>query len=240
MPPVIQAQSLGKNWLTRAGGFRLIVDPFAIHPGDFIAATGPSGCGKSTLLDLLGLVLRPDFVADFNFTSRDGKIHNLNQLSSRASARLRRSEIAYVLQTGGLLPFLSVRANIALPAQLNRQQDVKRRVEAIARKLGIVQQIGKKPAKLSVGERQRAAIARALVHEPALILADEPTSALDPPRARELVQSFADLCRERKVAVVMVTHQVELAEAYASKMFRFKVESHGVHQPTVVRCQTQN
>jgi putative ABC transport system ATP-binding protein len=224
MPPVIQAQSLGKNWLTRAGGFRLIVDPFAIHPGDFIAATGPSGCGKSTLLDLLGLVLRPDFVADFNFTSRDGKIHNLNQLSSRASARLRRSEIAYVLQTGGLLPFLSVRANIALPAQLNRQQDVKRRVEAIARKLGIVQQIGKKPAKLSVGERQRAAIA----------------SALDPPRARELVQSFADLCRERKVAVVMVTHQVELAEAYASKMFRFKVESHGVHQPTVVRCQTQN
>lgn len=234
--PVIEASSLAKSWSSGAGGFSLEVGSFAIHPGEFVAAVGPSGSGKSTFLDLLGLVLKPDQSSRFRFRARTGHALPLANIGSRQIARLRRSEIGYVLQSGGLLEFLSLRANIALPALLNGVTGVRRRVDELASKFGILGQLSKKPGKVSGGERQRAAIARALVHKPLLILADEPTAALDPPRAKALVAAFKELCAQEEIAVVMVTHQIDLVRGEADRMMEFRVDPPMQGRNSVARC----
>jgi len=195
-----------------------------IRRGEFVAVFGKSGCGKSTLLDLLGLVLRPTAAEAFRFRCGDGEEVALGAQASEARmADLRKSEIGYVLQTGGLLPFLSVRKNIGLPRRINGMGREREVAGELAGRLGIADQLGKMPAHLSGGQRQRVAVARAIAHEPGVVLADEPTAAVDELTAREIMRQFSAMTQERGVTQIVVTHQLGLVREYADRFFTFKL-----------------
>ncbi|MDR2945936.1 MAG: ABC transporter ATP-binding protein [Candidatus Adiutrix sp.] len=205
--------------------FELRVPRLEIRAGEFLAVVGPSGCGKSTLLDFLGLVLKPTDYELYSFFSTAGGI-DLGSLSENRAADLRRSELGYVLQSGGLLPYLSIADNILLPARLNRLGGdfAARRLKKLAERLGIADQLSKKPGHLSGGQRQRAAIARALIHNPKLVLADEPTAAVDYPTAREISGLFRDLTSRSGRGLVVVTHDLELVRPLADRFVSFKMQ----------------
>ena len=210
--------------------FELEVPYFSVHPREFVAVVGESGCGKSTLLDMLGLVSRPSAMERFVFAGAQGEVDVVDLWETndeRGLATVRASEIGYVLQTGGLLPFLTVRQNAALPFRIRGMPVDYERVTNLAVRLGIAKQLDQKPAKLSGGERQRAAILRAGAHRPRLMLADEPTAAVDKTRAVEIVSDFARVARDSGVAVIMVTHDLGLVERLADRMFTFEVEGIG-------------
>lgn len=189
-----------------AGGFLMSVPKFAVAAGEAVAITGPSGSGKSTVLDALGLVLRPEAAADFRFRGVDvaaaWKAGNLDGL-----AAARAQGIGYILQTGGLLPFLSVRDNLRLsPDLLGQSKGVDAHIAAMVETLGLGPHLGKMPAQLSIGERQRAAIARALAHRPAVLLADEPTASLDPVNAEKVLGLLTGLVKSLGTALILVSH----------------------------------
>ena len=207
--------------------FELEIPRLCIWPGDFVAVVGPSGCGKSTFLDLLGLALKPSRCGVFSMTiGREtmADTWDIGSLDESGLAALRRTHIGYVLQNGGLLPFLSVRENIELTARLNGCRDYGRRTEELAGYLGISDQLGKKPQQLSGGQRQRAAIARSLVHRPAIVLADEPTAAVDRPNAIEIRDQFKKLASQSGTSVLMVTHDEALVRPVVDRMLGFEVE----------------
>ncbi|MBF6027664.1 ABC transporter ATP-binding protein [Pseudomonas sp. P115] len=189
--------------------YSLVIPALALRAGEQVAIVGPSGCGKSTLLDLLALVLVPDQVGAFEFNHVDiGGLWRADQQSALAS--IRSEHLGYVLQTGGLLGFLDVRGNIALSRQLLGLKD-DGSVTRLAEQLGISDQLAKKPAALSVGQRQRVSCARALAHAPQLVLADEPTASLDPLNAERVMQALLAQAREHRAACVIATHDEPLA-----------------------------
>ena len=202
--------------------FELRVPSLDVRRGEFVAVVGPSGCGKSTLLDLLGLVLKPTRAGSFAIRAGDAWL-DVAAMNERRLAEVRRAHIGYVLQTGGLLPFLTVRKNILLPCRLSGRGGGPE-AEALAERLGIADQLGKKPQHLSGGQRQRVAIARALAHKPPLVLADEPTAAVDRPTALEIHRTFKELTAELGVTLIMVTHDVSLAKGAADRFFAFRIE----------------
>lgn len=191
--------------------YSLVIPALALRAGEQVAIVGPSGCGKSTLLDVLALVLAPDQVGQFEFNQVDiGGLWRADQQS--ALAALRSQHLGYVLQTGGLLGFLDVRGNIALSRQLLGLED-DGSVTRLAEQLEISDQLAKKPAALSVGQRQRVSCARALAHAPQLVLADEPTASLDPLNAERVMQALLAQAREHRAACVIATHDEPLARA---------------------------
>lgn len=209
--------------------FELFVPALDLRAGQFVALVGDSGCGKSTLLDILALVSRPDRCACFEF-NRDGDprhgvdvraLWNTGQESRLAA--IRRRDLGYVLQTGGLMPFLSVEENIRLPMRILGAPISQAEIEQLAERIDIRAVLSKKPQYLSGGQRQRAAILRALVHQPGLILADEPTAAVDKRRARAIVADFKRLALERRATIVMVTHDQELVRDLADVTHGFEV-----------------
>ncbi|VVP88799.1 Bacitracin export ATP-binding protein BceA [Pseudomonas fluorescens] len=189
--------------------YSLQIDRLQLAAGARVALVGPSGCGKSTLLDLLALVLAPDAAEGFVLGDADvaglWHDHRLDQL-----AALRSRQLGYVLQAGGLLGFLDVRGNIRLPRQLlGLGEDGS--VERLAEALDVHDQLDKKPAALSIGQRQRVSCARALAHSPSLLLADEPTAALDPVNAGRVMQLLLREAQARQVTCVIATHDEALA-----------------------------
>ena len=191
--------------------YSLVIPALALRAGEQVAIVGPSGCGKSTLLDLLALVLAPDQAGQFDFNQQDiGGLWRADRQSTLA--QLRSQHVGYVLQTGGLLGFLDVRGNIALSRQLLGLKD-DGSVARLAEQLEISDQLAKKPAALSVGQRQRVSCARALAHTPQLVLADEPTASLDPLNAERVMQALLAQAREHRAACVIATHDEPLARA---------------------------
>ena len=191
--------------------YSLVIPALVLRAGEQLAIVGPSGCGKSTLLDLLALVLAPDQVGQFEFHQQDiAGLWRANQQSTLA--QLRSQHLGYVLQTGGLLGFLDVRSNIALSRQLLGLKD-DGSVARLAEQLEISDQLAKKPAALSVGQRQRVSCARALAHAPQLVLADEPTASLDPLNAERVMQALLAQARAHRAACVIATHDEPLARA---------------------------
>ncbi|WP_236179339.1 ABC transporter ATP-binding protein [Pseudomonas mosselii] len=189
--------------------YSLQVDRLHLAFGERVALVGPSGCGKSTLLDLLALVLAPDAAQGFVLGGEDvAGLWRGRQLDRLASWRSR--HLGYVLQAGGLLGFLDVRGNIRLPRQLLGLGD-DGSVERLAEALDVHDQLGKKPAALSLGQRQRVSCARALAHAPTLLLADEPTAALDPVNAERVMQLLLREAEARQVTCVVATHDEALA-----------------------------
>ena len=191
--------------------YSLVIPALQLRAGEQLAIIGPSGCGKSTMLDLLALVLAPDQAGRFEFDNTDiGGLWRADQQSTLAA--LRSQHLGYVLQTGGLLGFLDVRGNIALSRQLLGLKD-DGSVARLAEQLEISDQLAKKPADLSVGQRQRVSCARALAHAPQLVLADEPTASLDPLNAERVMQALLAQAREHRAACVIATHDEPLARA---------------------------
>jgi putative ABC transport system ATP-binding protein len=178
---------------------------------------GDSGSGKSTTLDLLALVLRPDEAQDFLWRPGEGEVDLKAVWRGRRAGRLgrlRREELGSVLQTGGLLPFLTVRENILLPARLKKmdRRASGRRLDELLERLRLGHLRAKFPAQISVGERQRCAIARAVIHEPAIILADEPTASLDPPTADQVFELLLNL--SQNLTLIVATHDVNRARRH--------------------------
>jgi putative ABC transport system ATP-binding protein len=191
-----------------------VVPRLDVLRGAKLAFIGESGSGKSTLLELLAMILMPTSSTLFSFKPLpEGEPRDVaaiwRERRSDELSDLRSRYIGYVLQYGGLLPYLTVRGNIELPRRLLELplDDV---AQNLARRLGIEQQLEKLPAALSVGQRQRAAIARALAHEPPIVIADEPTAAIDPLNAERIVALLADLAEQLDVTLILATHAQEL------------------------------
>ena len=205
---VFRLQDVTKSWPGEYG-FTLNVPELIIRRGEKVALVGFSGCGKSTLLDLLAMVLRPDKAQDFRFFTEKGRGLDVmdawrrKTLDSLAQARM--MHIGYVLQTGGLFPFLSVRENICI-SRRGLGLSLKDAVEGIAERLDIGRHLDKLPGQLSVGERQRVAIARAMAHRPSVVIADEPIASLDPMNAENIMNLFTNLTDEYGLTLIMATH----------------------------------
>ena len=185
--------------------------------GEFVAVVGPSGCGKSTLLHLCGGMDRPTAGA----VAVDGV--DLARLDDEALTALRRDRVGFVFQLFNLLPTLPLAENIALPlllAGVPRGEGLAR-AGAGAHRVGLAHRLEHHPAQVSGGELQRAAVARAVVHRPALVIADEPTGNLDSDNGRRVLSLLRELNRETGVALLLATHDPALAAA-ADRVLRLR------------------
>jgi putative ABC transport system ATP-binding protein len=212
---VFALRDVEKKFSASGTEFCLRVPALDIARGAKVAFIGESGSGKSTLLELLAMILTPTASRVFRFApERERPAHDVDELwdahDTDELGNLRSRHIGYVLQYGGLLPYLSVRANIELPRRL-LEMPIERTAARLAAELGIEAQLDKLPATLSVGQRQRAAIARALAHEPAIVIADEPTAAVDPMNAERIVALLVALTEARGVTLIVATHAHDLA-----------------------------
>jgi len=185
----------------------------SISAGELVALYGPSGSGKTTLLMLIAALLRPDA----GTVLMDGR--DISELSDADAARYRLHELGFVRQSLNLVPGVSALDNAALKLMGTelKLRDVHRRVLPLLERLGLAQRVKHRAEQLSMGERQRVMIARALSTEPRLVLADEPTGSLDSARSREVLGLLTEVCRERDVAVLLVTHDPQAA-GYADRV----------------------
>lgn len=189
------------------GDFVLEIEQLEIKAGETIAFVGPSGCGKSTLIDILAFLLKHDGAEQFLFTPAENTfdLSDETELKSNYFSNLRKKYIGYVPQVGGLVPSLSVQQNIELPGKLLGGADFEN-IEKVMSSLNILKCRNKRPDSLSVGERQRAAIARALSHSPPVIIADEPTAALDPNNSSRVMDLFLELAHSAGTTLLLVSH----------------------------------
>jgi len=200
-----------------------------VAAGERVVVVGQSGSGKSTLLDLVALLAAPDTAGHFILDPGDGPmdVAALWAKGDRNSlTRLRARNVGYVLQTGGLLPYLSVRENILLARRLLGLA-VPGPLANLAAAVGLTNLLDRLPAQLSVGQRQRAAVARALAHEPRLLLADEPTAALDPGLAGQVMEALLSATANIGAALVLVTHDMALATRVGGRTLRCEVDPPG-------------
>jgi putative ABC transport system ATP-binding protein len=180
---------------------------FAVPDGDYVAIVGPSGSGKSTLMHLLGGLDRPTS-GQLLIGGRD-----VSTLGQHEMARLRNETIGFVFQSFHLLARTSAVENVALPLVYRglRAGERRRRAREVLERVGLGHRLQHRPSQLSGGEQQRVAIARALVTDPAVLLADEPTGNLDTATGQQVLALLEALNAERGVAVVVVTHDPEVA-----------------------------
>lgn len=203
-----------------ARAHRIRLPELSLAPGQCLAITGPSGCGKSTLLETVGLLLAPSELEGFKLGNPQQDVAILWRTQQQSElACLRARDLGFVLQSGGLLPFLSVADNIALPRRLQGLPIKSDRVRQAVNRLGLLPLMEKRPAMLSIGERQRVAFVRALAHEPKLLLADEPTAALDPHSAHGLFALFMEVVEELQLAALVVSHDWALVETFGVPRF---------------------
>ncbi|MFZ4522432.1 MAG: ABC transporter ATP-binding protein [Bacteroidales bacterium] len=207
-----ELQNISKHYnLPGAVTGNIILNQLSLNIGatDSIAVVGPSGSGKSTLLNILGTLDQPTS----GNVILDGI--NVNELDDNHLAGIRNQMIGFVFQLHHLLPQLTLLENVLLPVvpvkeRVARTQAIERAHQLIER-VGLKKQVNQRPYQLSVGECQRVAVARALVNQPRLLLADEPTGSLDAENARLLGQLLIELHRDAPLAIVVVTHSMELA-----------------------------
>lgn len=209
---VVKEYEQGESLVRALDGVNL-----TIERGDFVAIMGPSGCGKSTLMHTLGFLDRPTGGSYF-FDGRD-----TTSLSEDERAAIRNGRIGFVFQSFNLLPRTSVLENVLLPTAYARDVDpdkARARALMLLDKVRLSHRVHANPNQLSGGEMQRTAIARALINEPALILADEPTGNLDSRTTDEVMELIVDLNREGNT-VVMVTHEDDIGQR-AKRIVRMK------------------
>ena len=190
----------------------------SVDPGEFVCLIGKSGCGKTTLLSILSGLERPTQGS----VVLDGK--DITAASEDELALLRRANVGFIFQSFNLIPTLSAWENVALPLfPLRRMTDEQRRARATAllEKMELGHRVDHRPATLSGGEKQRVAIARALVNDPRILFADEPTGNLDSATGETIMRILNRLHRADGVAILMVTHEPEIARE-AGRIVRMK------------------
>jgi putative ABC transport system ATP-binding protein len=189
----------------------------SLFPGEFVALLGPSGSGKSTLLNLLSGIDAPDA----------GTVHvdgtSLTELSERERTLFRRRHIGFIFQFFNLLPTLTVEENLLLPLELTGRvgEQERRQARELLARVGLEGREATFPDRLSGGEQQRVAVARALIHEPTLVLADEPTGNLDSRTGSRILELLQGLASDRGVTLLVVTHSMEVA-ASADRILRIQ------------------
>ncbi len=206
---MIELRSVTKSFTMKKGhSVNALTDVnLEIQDGEFTMIIGSSGSGKSTLLYTIGGMQQPTS-GEVNIQSTE-----IYTMSSANRARLRREKIGFIFQTFNLVTYLNCKENVALPGILagqNKKTTLSRAAELLDR-LGLSERISHKPLELSVGERQRVAIARSLINEPDIILADEPTGNMDPKRSSEILEILYDLNKEG-MTILMVTHDHSFSE----------------------------
>lgn len=185
----------------------------SVRHGEFVAVIGPSGAGKSSLLAVAGALTAP---TSGTVLAMGHDLAEVRRQGQGAMARFRREHIGFVFQAGNLIPALSAADQLRLAYRLGRRRGEKRAFDPLPllASVGMEHRASHRPGQLSGGERQRVGIARAMIHQPSVILADEPTSALDAARAHEIVRLLRYQAHQRNIAAVMVTHDAGiLAEA---------------------------
>lgn len=190
---------------------------FSMEQGEFTAVMGASGSGKSTLLNVIATIDRPSS-GSILLENRD-----IAEMKEQELAAFRRDRLGFIFQEYNLLDTLTIAENIVLPLNLRKcpLKETERQLQRAAASLEITDQLSKFPRQLSGGQRQRAACARALITEPALILADEPTGALDSANSKALMQTFTLMNREYGSTILMVTHDAVVG-SYASRVLFLK------------------
>lgn len=205
--------------------FAVSIDDLEMQRGDYVFMDAPSGAGKSTALGLISGAIAPDTVSDQH--------HAI--LGQRVTPELPRSaffspdKVGFVLQTNALVPYLTIAANIRLPCDVAEREvdtDWERHVQTA---LGIRDLLHRKPAEISVGQRQRASIARAFLARPALLLLDEPVSALDPANVAQVEGLIEVLAEEARTAVLLASHQPSRSAFQTARRLAFETRREGVH-----------
>jgi putative ABC transport system ATP-binding protein len=187
-----------------------------VEPGEMVALYGPSGSGKTTLLLMVATLLQPTSGAVL-IGDRD-----VSSLSEREASHFRLSELGFIRQNFDLLPGVTAIDNAVLKLLKSmRWRDAHDKIAPLLERLGLGQRLEHRAELLSMGERQRVMIARALSTEPRLLLADEPTGSLDSQRGREVLELLTELCREHQVAIVLVSHDPQAA-AYADRVYALR------------------
>ena len=218
MSTVIQLKDLTKEYVQgetvvhALNGINL-----TIEKGDFVAIMGPSGCGKSTLMHTLGFLDRPTG-GQYLFEGKDTTTFDENQL-----AAIRNSSVGFIFQSFNLLPRTTMLENVLLPTAYSSKVDaaaMKVRALEILKRVNLSHRINARPNQMSGGEQQRAAIARALINDPSLILADEPTGNLDSKTSDEVIALIKEISAEGNT-IVMVTHEDDIAQQ-AKRIVRIK------------------
>jgi len=208
MSSVIEARGLWKVYETGSNQVQALrgVD-LSIEAGEMVAIMGPSGCGKTTLLNCVSSL--DEFTAGEVLV--DGR--QMSEMSDRERTKMRAERLGFVFQSFNLLPVLSAVENVELPLLMNDIAPKEARVRALSalESVGLRDWAGHLPAELSGGEQQRVTIARAFVHEPALILADEPTGNLDTSTSGVVIDLLVDLNRSHGITFLLVTHEEEIA-----------------------------
>jgi putative ABC transport system ATP-binding protein len=178
-----------------------------VKRGEFVAVMGPSGCGKSTLLHILGLMLSAESA---DCVILDG-IDTLN-LNQSQKTQIRREKIGFVFQRFNLLEVLSVEDNLNLAMTIRGFEPSEQKLRDLLERVGLSDKRRHKPHQMSIGQQQRLAIARAVIHQPAILLADEPTGNLDSDNAENILSLLKSLNKETNQTIIMVTHNTELSD----------------------------
>lgn len=215
--PLLEVKHLKKIYTTRFGGTQVqaLTDVnFSVEEGEYVAIMGESGSGKTTLLNVMAALDRPTG----GEVLLEGK--SLASIPEHQMAAFRRENLGFVFQDFNLLDTFSLRDNIYLPLVLSRKHpdEMEKRIRPLAKMLGIGELLDKYPYEVSGGQKQRAAVARALITEPRLVLADEPTGALDSKATDGLLKVFEEINRQGQT-VLMVTHSTRAASHAGRVLF---------------------
>lgn len=219
MAAILEAKSLQKIYTTRFGGNQvqaLSNVSFSVEQGEYVTIMGESGSGKTTLLNILAALDKPTS----GEVLLDGR--SLSTVKEKEIAAFRRDNLGFVFQDFNLLDTFNLQDNIFLPLVLAGKgyKEMSQRLQPIAKKLGITELLAKYPYEVSGGQKQRAAVARALITNPKLVLADEPTGALDSRSTDGLLRIFNDINRDGQT-ILMVTHSTKAA-SHASRVLFIK------------------
>jgi len=206
---LVRHYRLGRSTIPAVDGVSLTV-----HRGEFVALLGASGSGKSTLLNLIAGLDSPTSGA----IVVEGQ--NLSTLDPLELAQYRRHTVGMVFQSFNLVPTMTLQENVELPMRFAevRRRDRRARVQEALERVGLSARFEHRPSEMSGGEQQRAALARALVNRPKVLLADEPTGNLDSKTGTEIMNLIKELNRTLEMTVIMVTHEKPLAERYATRL----------------------
>ena len=214
---ILEVSGLRKVYTTRFGGSRVEAlrnVQFTVEQGEYVAIMGESGSGKTTLLNILAALDEPTA----GTVRLDG--HELGKIREKDAAAFRRDNLGFVFQEFNLLDTFTLEDNIYLPLVLagTGYEEMRERLKPIARELGLTELLKKYPYEVSGGQKQRAAVARAIITQPKLLLADEPTGALDSGSTDELLRLFAEINRAGQT-ILMVTHSVKAASRAGRVLF---------------------